>query len=96
MSKESVKKFYEALKNDKAMAEELKTQFAAGKPEPGECAAKLMVKLAAEKGYAFTVEDLKALETETKSLDKDELDKINAAGDEGVGHGRVCRGLLWF
>lgn len=96
MSKENAGKFYEALKNDKAMAAELETAFKAAKPGTAECAAKLMVKLAAEKGYVFTVEDLKALETETKSLDKDELDKINAAGDEGVGHGRVCRGLLWF
>ena len=85
MSKESVKKFYEALKTDKAMAEELKKQFEAEKPENQDCAAKLVVKLAAGKGYSFTAEDLKALETETKSLDKDELDKVNAAGDVKFG-----------
>lgn len=41
-----------------------------------------MVKFAAGKGYAFSVEEFKALEAETKALDKDELDKISAAGVE--------------
>ncbi len=94
MSKENARKFYEALKNNKAMAAELEQAFKAAKPATAECAAGVMVKLAAGKGYSFTEDDLKALEAETKQLDKTELDKINAAGDVGTGH--VCRGLLWF
>ena len=94
MSKGNAEKFYEALKNDKAMAVELETAFKAAKPETAERAAELMVKLAAGKGYSFTVDDLKALEAETKKLDKDELDKINAAG--GAGIGPTCWGALWL
>ncbi len=94
MNKEQVKKFYEALKTDKSMAEELKKQFEAAKPATAECAAALMVKLAAGKGYAFTVEDLRAVADETRLLDRDELDKIHAAG--GAGFGPTCWGALWI
>lgn len=93
MSKENVKKFYEALKNDKAMAEELKKQFAAANQETEDGAAAMVVKLAAGKGYQFTTEELKALDAETKTLSQDELDKINAAG---VGIGPTCWGALWI
>ncbi len=47
-----------------------------------------MVKFAAGKGYAFSVEEFKALEAETKALDKDEFDEISAAA--GVETRPVC------
>ncbi len=89
---DQVRKFYAALESDKAMADELKKAFDAAKPETEECAAAMVVKLAAGKGYHFTVEDLRALDAETKRLDKDELDRINAAG--GM-EGRPTCSLLW-
>ena len=76
----NVKKFYEALKSDQSMVDELKKQLEAVKPETEDRAAELVAKLAAEKGYAFSAEEFKAMEAETRSLDKEELDKINAAG----------------
>ena len=93
MSKETIKKFYEALKSDRSMAEALKKEFDAAKPETDERAAELVVKLAAGKGYVFTVADLKALNAETKQLGTDDLEKINAAG--GVECRSACR-LLWW
>lgn len=85
---EDIKKFYETLKSNKTLAEEFKKQLDAAKPESEDRAAELVVKFAAAKGYSFTAEELKSLETETKALDKKELDKINAAG--GLGNGLHC------
>ncbi len=78
MSKETVKKFYEVLKNDKAMVEELQQQ-AAVEEKTQENVAALVVRFAASKGYEFTIEDLKAFETEVQELGVDDLDKVNAA-----------------
>ena len=79
MNKENVNKFYEALKSDNAMAEELQKQGEAIAQKTAQSAAELVVKFAKEKGYEFSVEDLKAFETEAQELEKDDLDKINAA-----------------
>lgn len=45
-----------------------------------ESSGALVVKFAAAKGYAFTVEDLKAFEAESKELSEEDLSKVNAAG----------------
>ena len=79
MHKENVRKFYEALKNDKTMVEELQKRGEAVVTPNAQSAAELVVKFAAEKGYEFSVEDLKAFEAEAQELGKDDLDKINAA-----------------
>ncbi len=93
MSKESVKKFYEALKGDNAMVEELQKQADTVKEKSPENAAALVVKFAAAKGYDFTAEDLKAFEAEAQEISADELAKVQASG----GKGGVCIaiGLGW-
>ena len=90
---DNVKKFYETIKNDKTMAEEFKKQCDAANPTTEESAAELVVKFAAGKGFSFTLADLKALEAETRSLDQNELDKINAAG--GAENRPTCS-ILFF
>ena len=96
MNKENVNKFYEALKSDNAMAEELQKQGEAIAQKTAQSAAELVVKFAKEKGYEFSVEDLKAFETEAQELEKDDLDKINAATGFciyigfGMGKGKVA------
>ncbi len=95
MNTDNVKKFYEVLKSDKGMADELQEAFAAAKPETKDLAAELVVKFAAGKGYVFTMTELKALDAETKKLDMEELDKVNAAGGaNGVWPPWTCS-LLW-
>ncbi len=86
MSKETVKEFYEALKSDKAMVEELQKQAEAIGEKTPENVAALLIEFAAAKGYDFTAEELKAFETEAQELNKDELDKVNAAS----GNWAVC------
>lgn len=94
MNTDNVKKFYEALKSDKGMADELEKAVVAAKPETEDRAAELVVKLAAEKGYVFTTAELKALDAETKKLGMEELDKVNAAGNTYVWPPWTCS-LLW-
>ncbi len=79
MSRENVKKFYEALKSDKAIVKELQKQADAVEEKSPENAAALVVKFAADKGYEFTAEDLKTFEAEMQELGTDDLDKVNAA-----------------
>lgn len=81
MSKENVRKFYEALKSDKAMAGELHKLADSVGAKPPDSVAAFLVKFAAAKGCEFTVEDLKTFESETRELGADDLNKINAAGD---------------
>ena len=80
MSQENVKKFYEALKNSKEMVEEWHKLVDSSESKTSEKSVALLVQFAAEKGYEFTAEDLKMFESETRELDADELNEINAAG----------------
>ena len=58
-------------------------------------AAELIVNFAAEKGYSFSMEELREFESETKELSREELDRINAA--DGIGkHGAFCRWYPWL
>ncbi len=101
VSKETVKKFYEELKSNKAMVEELQKQADSVKEKSPENAAALVVKFAAARGYDFTAEDLRAFEAEIQELGSDDLDKVNAAWSFcwllGWGWGdtkrSMCRGL---
>lgn len=88
MSKENVQKFYELLKNDSAIADELKNIVAEKNINEPEKAVALIVEFSAEKGFDFTGEDLAEFELENQQeLTPEELEKINAAG------GGYCLGL---
>ena len=94
MSTETVKKFYEALKNDKAMADELRKSADSVEERTPESVAVFLVKFAATKGYEFTAEDLKTFEAQTRELGADDLKKINAAG--GPVKLEFCVGCPWW
>ena len=92
MSKENVGKFYEALKSDKAMVEELQKLGNADGNKTPESSLAQVVKFAAAKGYVFTLEDLKAFEAESKELSEEDLSKVNAAaGVSGYLRGSLNR-----
>ncbi len=95
MSRDNVGKFYEALRNDSDMARLLQ-RLAEDIGEMTEAhAAELIVNFAAEKGYSFSMEELREFESETKELSREELDRINAA--DGIGkHGAFCRWYPWL
>lgn len=93
MSKENVVKFYEALKADKNLAEEFKKAAASANLDSPEKAANLTVKFAAEKGYPFSADNLKAFESEARELSPEELNNVNAAGSIDYGGGCVLLGI---
>jgi predicted ribosomally synthesized peptide with nif11-like leader len=84
MSRENAEKFYELLKNDPAIVEELKTSVGRGKEENMDEAIARVVRFAAEKGFEFTGEELAQFELENQELTPDELENINAAGAGGA------------
>jgi predicted ribosomally synthesized peptide with nif11-like leader len=89
MSKENVQKFYELLKQDPAVVNDL--QKAVEVADNTEKAACCLVEFAGSKGFDFTVDELAQFEVENrKELTPEELEKINAAGGGyclGVGAG---------
>ena len=86
MSKENILKFYELLKHDPAVVDDL--QKAVAEAENSEKAACRLVEFAGSRGFDFTVGELAQLELENrKELTPEELEKINAAG------GGYCLGL---
>ena len=80
MSVENVKKFYEALKNDAALAGELKTASDELNREAAKKALELVAEFARKKGFDVTAEALKAYETQAQELTEEELEQVNAAG----------------
>ena len=86
MSKENIQKFYELLKQDPAVVNDLKKAVEGA--DNTEKAACCLVEFAGSKGFDFTVAELAQLELENrKELTPEELEKINAAG------GGYCLGL---
>ena len=86
MSKENILKFYELLKHDSAVVDDL--QKAVAGAENSEKAACRLVEFAGSRGFDFTVDELAQLELENrKELTPEELEKINAAG------GGYCLGV---
>ena len=86
MSKENIQKFYELLKQDPAVVNDLKKAVEGA--DNTEKAACCLVEFAGSKGFDFTVDELAQLELENrKELTPEELEKINAAG------GGYCLGL---
>jgi len=77
VSKENVKKFYKALKADKALAEELHNAVNA-----------VVLQFAAKQNLAFTAEELVDFETEVRKLSEAELNQVSAAG--GVAGYATC------
>ena len=81
---ENVKKFYDALSNDKAMQERA---IALNKPDekPDEAAAKAaIVAFAQAEGHAFSLAELEAYAKQAKPLADEALDAA-AGGDAGCG-----------
>ncbi len=88
MSKENIRKFYELLKNNSAVADELKNSIDVCVGEDAEKTVAQIIGFAAEKGFDFTEKDLAEFELENqRELTPEELEKINAAG------GGYCLGV---
>jgi predicted ribosomally synthesized peptide with nif11-like leader len=88
MSKENVRKFYELLINNPAVANELKNSVDVCGEADAEKTVAFIIGFAAEKGFEFTGEELAEFELENQQeLTPEELEKINAAG------GGYCLGL---
>ena len=86
MSKENIQKFYELLKQDPAVVNDLK-KAVEGADNTGKAAC-CLVEFAGSKGFDFTVGELAQFEIENQQeLTPEELEKINAAG------GGYCLGL---
>lgn len=79
MNTTAVQKFYEALKADRTLAEELKGRSDELNREAARKAFEMMAEFARSKGYDITVDDLKVYETDTQELSADELDQVSAA-----------------
>lgn len=80
MSIENVKKFYNVLKGDQDAAERFTLAMESAKLNSMEEGFDFVTKFAAEKGYDFSVADLKAAEESARELSVEELDNVNAAG----------------
>ena len=86
MSKENILKFYELLKQDPAVVNDLKKAVEGA--DNTEKAACCLVEFAGSKGFDFTIGELAQFEIENQQeLTPEELEKINAAG------GGYCLGL---
>ena len=86
MSKENIQRFYELLKQDPAVVNDLKKAVEGA--DNTEKAACCLVEFAVSKGFDFTVGELAQFEIENqRELTPEELEKINAAG------GGYCLGL---
>ena len=86
MSKENIQKFYELLKQEPAVVNDLK-KAVEGADNTGKAAC-CLVEFAGSKGFDFTVGELAQFEIENqRELTPEELEKINAAG------GGYCLGL---
>ena len=103
MAKENIKAFFEALSKDEALQKALKEKELAytGKKEDREAVInEVLIPVAEEAGYAFTLDELKEFEKGMRpegELDESELEAI-AGGVEvwgacvvvGVGYGTTC------
>ena len=86
MSKENIQRFYELLKQDPAVVNDLK-KAVEGADNTGKAAC-CLVEFAGSKGFDFTVGELAQFEIENQQeLTPEELEKINAAG------GGYCLGV---
>ena len=112
MAKENIAKFYEALARDKALAEKLAAAdkaYAETHELPAadadevaqlafcrEAAKEIILPIAAEAGFPFTVEEMEAFEKEqiaTLQMSDDELDQVAGGGFKlswGYGH-HICK-----
>ena len=83
---ENVKKFYDALANDKAMQERAKAlaeKYKDGKPDDAAANADIAAFAKAE-GYDFSIAELEEYAKQAKPLDDDQLDDV-AGGKAGCG-----------
>ena len=91
MAKENVKAFYEALSKDEAMQQAVKAKELAytGKKEDREAVAEeIVIPVAKEAGYEFTLEELREFEEGLRpagELDEDELEAVSGGLGLGLG-----------
>ena len=78
MSMENVRKFYEALKTNPAMAEELNDASAELNRRVAQEAFERIAEFARSNGYDITADDLKEYETQAQELSAEELEEVNA------------------
>ena len=84
MSIENVQKFYEELKSNKALADEIKARSEHLGPEDAKKAFELAVEFGKEKGFDFTIEELVAFEKQAQELSPEELEAVNAGFDMNI------------
>ena len=84
MSMDNVRKFYEELKSNKALCDEIKARSEHLGPEYAKKAFELAVEFGKEKGFDFTIEELVAFEKETQELSPEELEAVNAGFDMNI------------
>jgi len=80
MSTENIKKFYDELKTNKGMMEEMQNFLKAEKAETAEQCKAAIVEFASRNNLTFTLDELNAFEKETEQLSEEELDLVSAAG----------------
>jgi predicted ribosomally synthesized peptide with nif11-like leader len=99
---ENIKKFYEALTSDTAMQERANKLNATDKPKDDVTALAVLVKFAAQEGYKFSAEELKAYikENSKGELGDDVLESVagglscflagrDICGCDGFGYGET-------
>ena len=86
MAKENVKAFFEALSKDEALQQALKEKevaYTGMKEDRAAIVKEVLLPVAEEAGYAFTLEELKEFESSMQAegeLAEDELEAIAAGG----------------
>ena len=81
MSVEQVKAFVAKVKEDQALAKKLKDAEAAYKGDKEAGVAAVVIPIAAEAGFKFTVEDYKAAFEAEGEASENELDAVAGGGD---------------
>ena len=103
MAKENVKAFFEALSKDEAIQQALKEKelsYTGMKEDREAVVAEVLIPVAEEAGYAFTLEEMKAFEKGMRpegELGEDELESVAGGVEDwgvcvlaGIGWGTMC------
>lgn len=90
MAKANVKLFYEALRNEAALRAKLQEKeaaYAGDKSDREAMVAEILIPIAEEAGYSFTIEELKEYEgsyTSGNELNDEEIEAVSGGGGIGI------------
>ena len=103
MAKENIKAFFEALSKDEALQKTLKEKelaYAGAKEDREAIVKEVLIPVAEEAGYDFTLEELKEFEKSMRpegELDESELEAVAGGVEDwglcvlaGIGWGTMC------